>query len=77
MFDDEISPEEALMYSILLTLQSIEKRVQLQQRQFQEYEKSENLRKERKLLSLWDFLTRREIRLALGENDGSEEATIL
>ncbi|KAL3901048.1 MAG: hypothetical protein SGCHY_000898 [Lobulomycetales sp.] len=68
VFDDQISPEEAAI---------IEKRVQLQQLQLQEYEKSEKQRKVNKILSLWDFLTLREIELALEEHEDCEEQTIV
>lgn len=51
--------------------------MELQQRQFQEYEKSETRRKIKKIMDLWDFLSFHEIRHALAENSDGEEATIL
>jgi len=68
VFDDEISPEE---------LEIIDKRVELQQRQFQEYQNSEQNRKIHRILGMWDFLSRQEIILALDQASQNEDTAIV
>ncbi|KAI8906626.1 hypothetical protein DFJ77DRAFT_504459 [Powellomyces hirtus] len=68
VFDDEVTEEE---------MSIIQQRVALQQRQFQEYQRREAVRKSSKIRSMFDFLRREEIEEALVEAKDDEDAVIL
>ncbi|KAJ3029628.1 hypothetical protein HDV00_009523 [Rhizophlyctis rosea] len=68
VFDDEVTEEEMAI---------IQKRVALQQKQFQEYERREMARKICKIKSVFEFLKVDEIREALAETKNDEDAAIL
>ncbi|TPX58433.1 hypothetical protein PhCBS80983_g03128 [Powellomyces hirtus] len=68
VFDDDVTEEE---------MSIIQQRVALQQRQFQEYQRREAVRKSSKIRSMFDFLRREEIEEALVEAKDDEDAVIL
>jgi len=68
VFDSEPTEEERLI---------IQKRVQLQQLQFQEYEKKDFYRKLDKIVGLYNFLNEEEVKTALEDSNNDEEQVIL
>jgi len=68
VFDSEPTEEEKLI---------IQKRVQLQQLQFQEYEKKDFYRKLDKIVDLYNFLNEEEVKAALEDSNNDEEKVIL
>jgi hypothetical protein len=68
VFDSEPTEEEKLI---------IQKRVQLQQLQFQEYEKKDFYRKLDKIVGLYNFLNEEEVKAALEDSNNDEEQVIL
>ncbi|OUM61102.1 hypothetical protein PIROE2DRAFT_12974, partial [Piromyces sp. E2] len=68
VFDSEPTEEEKLI---------IQKRVMLQQLQFQEYEKKDFYRKLDKITGLYNFLNEEEVKAALEDSNQDEEQVIL